>query len=248
MDLQAVIFDLDDTLVYGFDPACGRPLDLHFESWRALLGPQRVDLGHAEYVAHMKGHTNDACEAYVARAHGVALESNPARSKERYYRGFLVPRYLHFRDGAPAFLRKLVDAGLRVGVLTNAPEGNVQAANERLALFDLVARDHIVNEPDLQAMGMAQKPAPDGLHLLAERLAFDVAGAIYVGDSRADLQAGSGAGICTIAIEANYSRAELLSLGATDTFQAFTELSIDRLRDTLRQFHISRGQNELSEG
>ena len=40
--LEAVIFDLDGTLVHGFDRSRGVHLDLHHASWRAVLARHGV--------------------------------------------------------------------------------------------------------------------------------------------------------------------------------------------------------------
>ncbi len=228
--LKAVVFDLDDTLVHGLDPATGEELDLHRMSWLEILGSRGLALGPDEYLERMKGHTNAACEAFLQQRFGVDADGNLAAAKERYYRDNLLPRHLRLREGAEALLRELRRQGLHVAILTNAPPANVAAAERHLSLSHLVPAHCILTERDLIAAGRRPKPAPDGLQLLAQRLGISCAEMVYVGDSRHDVAAAVAAGVVAIAIEASLDAARLLALGAAKTFRHFGELTVPALR------------------
>lgn len=231
MKLKAVIFDLDDTLVHGYDERAAAPIDLHFLSWRAVLGELGIEFTAEFHDTRMKGKTNAACEEILHRALGCEPGIAIAERKEAYYRRTLVPEYLRLFDGADTLLDALRDADVALGVLTNAPRGNVVAARDKVGLSAWLDPGSVVCADDLDDVGLAPKPAPDGLYHLASMLGVTVGQVLYVGDSRPDMQAAAGAGVPSLGKHTSLSREALLDLGAADTFESYRELSVKRLTE-----------------
>jgi HAD superfamily hydrolase (TIGR01509 family) len=104
--------------------------------------------------------------------------------------------------GAAALLALLRARGARLGILTrNSNESalvTLEAAGlgAYFAADDVVARDHA-----------PPKPRPDGIHRLLARWNAPPGEAVIVGDYRFDLEAGRAAGIATVYVDLDGSRA-----------------------------------------
>ncbi len=189
---QAVLFDLDGVLVESF------------EAWHRLVDAVARDLGHPPV----------ALEAYTA-GWGQSVEADarqfcPGHAPEEIERRF-VARFREFSswlrvdpEAAP-LLATLRGLGLRTAVVTNTPE---PLARETVAGAGL-APDLVVGTGRIAA-----KPAPDmPLHACAS-LGVRPEEALFVGDTRFDLEAARAAGIpfAGLGIEGDHSLARLRDL------------------------------------
>jgi HAD superfamily hydrolase (TIGR01509 family) len=104
--------------------------------------------------------------------------------------------------GAAELLGALRARGARLGILTRNSHGNAElslrAAGLRtfFAAEDLVAREHA-----------PPKPRPDGIRRLLARWGARPEQAVMVGDYRFDLEAGRAAGVATVYVDLDGSRA-----------------------------------------
>jgi len=224
-----VIFDLDDTLVHGFDAERGHAVDVHYLSWRQVLGERGIEFARADYLRHMKGHDGVACRTYIERAFSIPAVERIERVKERCYRERVLPEYLRLRPGVAVFLDSLRRRRVRLGILTNAPRANIDSTFARLPLARWFAVADTLAADELRAAGLRPKPSPDGLYALGERLGLGAVDMLYVGDSCADVDTGAAAGVPVLAITANFNAAELRARGATRTFDSFRQLDGERL-------------------
>jgi beta-phosphoglucomutase-like phosphatase (HAD superfamily) len=227
--LKAVFFDLDGTLVRGYDTERGEEIDLHYKSWRAVLDPLGICLGRTEYQEAMTGRTNKACEAFLrARWPKTSLEGI-WREKEVLYRREMVPAHLQLLPGAHALFTALALQGIKTGILTNAPTDNINAALDALDLRSQFPGSAILNGAALERDGLTAKPAPDGLRVLARRFDVTLDECIYIGDSPADFAAAGAAPMASIGVCTTYEAAQLMALGAARCITDFTELTVDAL-------------------
>ena len=90
-------------------------------------------------------------------------------------------------------MRRLRDAGLKVGVLTRNGRAAVDAALARFAHLDASAFDVVVTRDDEPA----PKPAPDGVLHAAAAMGVPAAELLVVGDYVLDVLAGRAAGAVT---------------------------------------------------
>ncbi len=123
-------------------------------------------------------------------------------------------------SGISSLLRRLFDAGVRVGVVSN----KFDAAVRELSAFyfgDLVPL--AIGE---QA-GIPKKPAPDALLAAMEALGVSRGETVYIGDSEVDAETAARAGLPLIAVLWGFrDRAQLAAAGATCFAADAEELSL----------------------
>ena len=136
---------------------------------------------------------------------------SPERAEELYrvYR-----EYNHLRhdelireyEGVREMLDALRAAGRRLGIVTSKSADTAAMAFRAVDLGDRF--DAVVTASDTAA----HKPSPQPLLLCLERLGASPGGALYVGDSPVDIEAGRAAGMATAAVSWGvFSREDLLA-------------------------------------
>lgn len=109
-------------------------------------------------------------------------------------------------DGVEEMLSSLKGAGRRLGIVTSKSRDTTAMAFRAVGLRRYF--DAVVTASD----SAEHKPSPVPIRLCLERLAATTAGAIYVGDSPVDIQAGAAAGVATAAVAWGvFSRSALLA-------------------------------------
>ncbi|WP_029253747.1 HAD family hydrolase [Paraoerskovia marina] len=187
-EVEAVVFDLDDTLVdtkVAFAAAIGAvattylphlPADRHPEvvaTWRAdVSGRYRAyTRGELSFDAQRMLRANELQLAFG----GVELDDAAyARWRDAYSAAFRGAWVAH-DDAAPA-LQELVRRGFRVGVLTNAAREMQVEKIARTGLADLVPLLVAVDD-----LGVG-KPDPRVFHEACRLLGTEHARTVYVGD------------------------------------------------------------------
>jgi phosphoglycolate phosphatase len=112
-------------------------------------------------------------------------------------------------DGLETTLDRLAAAGLRLAIYTGS-RGESFLPLERAGLMRHF--DPVITASDV----VRSKPHPEGLLLCLERLGCAAGAAVYVGDSRHDVEAGRAAGMATIGVLTGAADSALLSAaGAT---------------------------------
>ena len=185
LDVRAVVFDIDGTLVDSLDAyrivaeraaapygvaiteaVVREALNTTQPFWELALPADCVDRG-----ATMAALTREAARLWpaVLREHGRV-----------------------FADAGPV-LRALRDRGAKLGIVTGSRRGSLQALRDAglLALFDAV-----VTGEDVQR----RKPDPEGLVRCLTALQIDPPDAVYVGDTPLDVQAGRAAGMFAVGV------------------------------------------------
>lgn len=177
-ELKAVLFDLDGTLIHSVDHI----VDCWQHTVRTCLGRE---LTREEILPTLGRTLYDAFE-----------EMAPGRSEELYqvYRAHQKVTHdtaVKLVDGTKETLEALKAAGLLLGVVTAK---RFDTAMRGLDLFGLAPYfDTIVTLEDSKT----HKPSPEPLLVAAQRLGIAPEEAIYVGDARVDMEAGSAAGMRT---------------------------------------------------
>ena len=110
-----------------------------------------------------------------------------------------------FLPGAARVLRKLHEAGYRVGVVTTKYRHRVEDALERDGLRTFV--EVVVGADDVPR----PKPAPDGLLQAAASLGIPTGDCVFVGDSEVDAMAAQAAGMTFVAVLSGTTPAEVFA-------------------------------------
>jgi pyrophosphatase PpaX len=211
--LQAVLFDLDGTLINSID---------HIVScWQHTV---RETLGREikrEEVVPTLGRALLECFEEIAPGQGERM-----REVYRAYQRGTHDTMVTYVPGTRETLEKLRGAGLKLGVVTSK---GIQATTEGLRLFDL---EPYFNTLVTYEETTRHKPHPDPLFLAAERLGTDPSHTIYAGDALFDIQAGQAAGMLTAGVTwGATSREALQAAGADLIVDSMAELAecIERL-------------------
>jgi phosphoglycolate phosphatase len=210
---KAVIFDLDGTLIDSV-PDIQAALN-----W--LLG--RLDRREVtrDEVAGMVG---DGVPKLVER--GLAATGGlPEGGIEGPISEFMVHYEANAANltrpfpGAVRALQDLAEAGARLGICTNKPEG---ATWEILKTLDLAPFFSAVAGGD--SLPGIRKPDPRHVLHVLEKLGAEPHQAVMVGDSHNDVGAGNAAGLMTVAVTFGYAHGPVEELGADVLIDHFEEL------------------------
>lgn len=213
---SALVFDLDGTLIDS-------SVDIA-NSCNAALAAHGLATRDTDDIRSFIG---DGSLQLVQRASGVALGSPMLDDVHRYF----LQHYERHPITATTWLPGVEQAleslrGLPLCVFTNKPTPIALAILDQL---NAAARFRvIVGASD----GLALKPSPDGLLLIAQRLKVSPQGLVMIGDGRQDIAAGRAAEATTIGVlTGQASRREMLALSPDAILNHLGEL-----RTALTQF------------
>lgn len=220
MRLEAVLFDLDGTLIDSArDIAEALNRVLADEGLRTVsLDETRAMIGDGARVLIERG---------LARAGG-----DPGRAAALLPR--LLAEYerqgaLHTRPypGVVETIEALRARGLRLAIVTNKPEAATHAALAELALAPLF--EAVVGGDTLPQ----RKPDPAPVREALRRLGIGPERALMVGDNHHDVHAGQGAGLPVIAVTYGYAHGRPEDFGAQGLVDRFEDLvaAIEALPD-----------------
>lgn len=205
MKTSAVLFDLDGTLA---------------DSLPFIIGTYRVvfdNLGlpwREEEVGRWIGRPLMEIAAHFARGR----EEEFFRAYQRHYeQGH--DRHVRLFPGTLEMLAELKGMGLRLGIVTSKGAQGTRRTVELTRLNHYM--DVIVTAHDVPR----HKPFPDPVHRALELLSVSSPAAVFVGDSRHDIEAGKKAGTVTYGVTWGMAtREELLSCGPDGLLEAWPDL------------------------
>ena len=195
-ECKAILFDLDGTLIdttrlilYCFNHA-----------WQTICGqthPPEV------FISTMGIPLKDAMHRLLGATEGMQLEqigelrtAGFVESLVREYRACNASNHDRLARPFPAIkpvMTSLRERGYAMGVVTSKSRQFAERGLRLCGLWEFV--DVFVSMDDTSR----HKPHPEPLLLALERLQIDPQHAVYVGDSRHDMQAGRAAGLRTVA-------------------------------------------------
>jgi phosphoglycolate phosphatase len=239
--VQAIIFDLDGTLV---DSA---------EDLRAALNKLMGELNLRPIEPNeIKGMIGDGVLKLVERAL-VATKGDPEQ------RDFLLPRFLALYQANPAALTRCypgvletLDAlrrkGFRLAVVTNKPVFATKKILEALALAEFFPV--VIGGDSLPQ----RKPDPAQLLEAARQLGVDVDQTLMVGDNIHDVEAAHAAGMRCVAVSYGYHHRPPSEFNADRLIDRFDELpslvinSTSNRSETGRDPDLASSTHPLSSG
>jgi phosphoglycolate phosphatase len=194
MPLEALIFDLDGTLV---DTAP----DLTAATNHALSLIGRRPISQTE-ARHMVGHGSRALIIKGCEVTGGAVDDETIKRLNiaflDYYADHIAGHSVIF-PGLLALLDRARNAGLKLGVCTNKVEHLSHKLLRELEMADYFGA--VVGGDTLPIM----KPDPAPYHEVAKRLGVDTANTIMFGDSETDIRTAQNTGVPVIAVTFGYT-------------------------------------------
>jgi phosphoglycolate phosphatase len=188
--VQAVLFDLDGTLVDSAPDLAGAVNDLLAEEGRPALPYERLRPLVGSGARGMVG------AAFGLRPGDDGYEPRRVRFLELYAARSL--RLTTVFDGVAPLLEGIEQAGLRWGIVTNKAHHLAHPIVHGLGLGD---RAGVLIGGDTTPHA---KPHPAPLLEAARRMGMDPAACVYVGDDLRDIQAGRAAGMAALAAAWGY--------------------------------------------
>ena len=189
-DVQAVLFDLDGTLIDSA-PDLGAAAD----KMRTERGLPSLPLEHYRPMA------GAGARGMLGIAFGMTPEHPEFMAyREEFfvnYENAMTERTVIF-DGVPDMIAAIVQAGLPWGVVTNKSSRFTDPLTAAMPLF-ATAGAIVSGDTTPHA-----KPHPEPLFEAARRLGVDPARCVYVGDDERDIVAGLAAGMGTVAATYGY--------------------------------------------
>ena len=195
----AVLFDVDGTLV--------DTTYLHTVCWWQALRRYGLTVSAAEIHRAIGMGSDHLLESLLGaerdRDRDAALSADHDALFAVYWPS-LVPL-----DGAAALLRECSERGWRVVLATSAKRAELDAMRAALGAED--ALDEITSADDVEA----SKPSPDIVELALERAGVPADRAVFIGDTRWDVEAAKRADVACIGmLSGGWADTELLEAGA----------------------------------
>jgi HAD superfamily hydrolase (TIGR01509 family) len=213
---QALLLDLDGTLA--------ETDSLHLPTWVDALQPYGVEVDEEFYRDRISGRST----AEIVRELLPDLTDEQGRSigeaKEASFRERVSE--LEPLPGLVDFVIQGRDLGMRIALVTNAPEENVETILLALKLRDFF--DVVVLADEVEAV----KPDPAPYRAALEKISVPAEVALAFEDSVSGISSSVAAGIPTVGIASSQDPEKLLGAGAFVTAQDFTDPRLRTLIET----------------
>jgi len=213
---RGVLFDLDGTLIKTTFPVSEAKLAVIKKLQE--LGIDTKDVTPMSTMMDIQGLTREGAQKSGATSHHEA-----ERQVGEVLDGFDIASLSDARlqEDAKATLDSLVDAGFKLGIVTNSGRKGVEMALRRLKLAGYFAT--VVTRNDVRSL----KPNPEGILKAAHALGCRSADIAFVGDSWADIRAANEAKVEAVALVGGLSLRERLESEHPDAM-------VGSLRELLR--------------
>jgi HAD superfamily hydrolase (TIGR01509 family) len=213
---RALLFDLDGTLA--------ETDSLHLPTWVDALQPYGVEVDEQFYRDRISGRST----AEIVRELLPDLTDEQGRSigeaKEASFRERASE--LEPLPGLVDFVIQGRELGMRIALVTNAPEENVETILLALKLRDFF--DVVVLADEVEAV----KPDPAPYRAALEKISVPAEVALAFEDSVSGISSSVAAGIPTVGIASSQDPEKLLGAGAFVTAQDFTDPRLRTLIET----------------
>jgi len=191
LSLEAVIFDLDGTLIDSIE-AYYRIVEIALE---------RLGLPKVPRSKILKAAQNDSFqwEEILKAAPGKTLEETKTAAWkiiETVYPELFLKNVRPFSDTG-AVLRLIHACGVRIGIVTSTPQKNI---TDKMKILDQAGVAGLVEVVISAGDAERKKPHPDPLILCCEKMGLQGEVCAYVGDTSIDMVAGKAAGMKTIGV------------------------------------------------
>lgn len=211
MEVKAVIFDLDGTLIDNNA--------YHLQSWIKYLKNKNREISEEEYKANVNGRTNkDVIEYIYQRKMEDAEAMVYAHEKEAIYRELYQPHITPVAGLLP-LLQKLKDQGIPMAIATSGIQVNIDFMFDNIPMREYF--DVIVNSAHITK----GKPDPEIYIKTAELLNVAPENCLVFEDAVVGINSAKAAGMKVVGVLTTHSAEELA--GADVLIRDYTELLND---------------------
>jgi HAD superfamily hydrolase (TIGR01509 family) len=213
---RALLFDLDGTLA--------ETDSLHLPTWVDTLEPYGVEVDEEFYRDRISGRSTGEIVRELL-PHLTAEENRlVGDAKEASFRDRAVE--LESLPGLIDFVERGRTSGMKIALVTNAPEENVEAILLALELRDYF--DMVVLADEVEAV----KPDPAPYKAALKKAGVPAGEALAFEDSVSGISSSVAAGIPTVGIASSQDPERLLEAGAFMTARDFTDEQLWAMIDT----------------
>ncbi len=210
---RALLFDLDGTLA--------ETDSLHLPTWVDVLEPYGIEVDEEFYKERISGRSTHE----IVRDLLPDLTDEEGRSigdaKEASFRERASE--LEPLPGLVDFIERGRERGMRIALVTNAPEENVEAILLALKLRDFF--DTVILADEVEAV----KPDPAPYRAALKKTGVPAEEALAFEDSVSGISSSVGAGVPTVGIASTQDPQKLLAAGAFMTAKDFTDPELGAL-------------------
>lgn len=235
-DLEALIFDMDDTMVLT--------MKTHFKAWTNLClkhKPKNINLDYnagisAQNLANVENaYTGCTSEEFINILFGdISEEKISLLAQEREDLFIQQANNLTTIKGLTEFLEKL--GNIKKGIASSTSRAGIEHVLDKTRIKKFFKQENII-DPSKVLRG---KPHPDSY--LAAAKALDVApdNCLVFEDSRGGIKAAQSAGMKVIGVATSIPKPELINLGVSMAINDYTEIKnfeeLQELFNTLVDF------------
>ena len=217
MKYQAVLFDMDGTVLDTLDDLC--------DSINHSLAEFSLPPVSREHVRQCLGNGAAFLVSHsIPAGSSPELEANVLAFYKPWYDAHCLIKTAPY-EGILPMMQSLKEQGLRLAIISNKPDRAVQELSD--AFFPGLLELSVGESPSVR-----RKPAPDTVLTAASQIGLPVDQCVYVGDSEVDLQTARNAGMDCISVTWGFrDEAQLIEAGASVLVRTPEELESLLLRD-----------------
>ena len=217
MKYQAVLFDMDGTVLDTLDDLC--------DSINHSLAEFSLPQVSREHVRQCLGNGAAFLVSHsIPAGSSPELEADVLAFYKPWYDAHCLIKTAPY-EGILPMMQSLKEHGLRLAIISNKPDRAVQELSD--AFFPGLLELSVGESPSVR-----RKPAPDTVLTAASQIGLSVDQCVYVGDSEVDLQTARNAGMDCISVTWGFrDEAQLIEAGASVLVRTPEELESFLLRD-----------------
>ena len=217
MKYQAVLFDMDGTVLDTLDDLC--------DSINHSLAEFSLPPVSREHVRQCLGNGAAFLVSHsIPAGSSPELEANVLAFYKPWYDAHCLIKTAPY-EGILPMMQSLKEQGLRLAIISNKPDRAVQELSD--AFFPGLLELSVGESPSVR-----RKPAPDTVLTAASQIGLSIDQCVYVGDSEVDLQTARNAGMDCISVTWGFrDEAQLIEAGASVLVRTPEELESLLLRE-----------------
>lgn len=193
MSLQAILFDMDGTLVDSES--------LHFACWNTLLEPFKVAFSEDEFCQRFSGRSTLEAATEIKNEYQLSVSAvSLADEKYRLFSEYVTTNLPPLMPFSEQTLQAVKKSGLKMALVTGSSKSEAMPILKGLGFYELF--DTVVTKDDV----INPKPAGDPYLLALKSINVDAENAIAVEDTFTGVTAANNANLSVVAIPNSHTK------------------------------------------